>query len=228
MIDDINTLKNDNASLLAQIERLNQELADRSAFEESLQEKESFNFALFNYSPALTVIVDKTGRVLRSNRAKRESGDRLPLIGDIMYKDYANHHSVDMYSEMMAAMETQKQKSFPELKYQNKYISITISPFPHGAIIVSEDITRRKIAENDRINLIVDLNKALAEVETLHGLLPICAHCKKIRDDKGLWNNIEEYISRHSFADFSHTLCPGCVQLHYPEVWAKKMQKLGK
>jgi hypothetical protein len=57
----------------------------------------------------------------------------------------------------------------------------------------------------------------LAEVKTLSGLLPICSHCKKIRDDKGYWNKIETYISNHSNAMFSHGICEECVKKHYPD-----------
>ena len=61
------------------------------------------------------------------------------------------------------------------------------------------------------------LQEALASVRTLSGLIPICAHCKKIRDDKGYWNQLELYIQQNSDALFSHGLCPDCVQKLYPE-----------
>ena len=63
-----------------------------------------------------------------------------------------------------------------------------------------------------------ELSRALGSVKQLSGLLPICAHCKKIRDDKGYWSQIELYISKHSEADFSHGICPECVHLLYPEI----------
>ena len=66
-----------------------------------------------------------------------------------------------------------------------------------------------------RTNL--DLEKALTEVQNLSGLLPICASCKKIRDDKGYWNQIEAYIQQHSYAEFSHSLCPDCAKNLYPD-----------
>lgn len=62
------------------------------------------------------------------------------------------------------------------------------------------------------------IEDAMANVKVLRGLLPICAHCKKIRDDGGHWSRLEEYIGRHSEADFSHGLCPDCQQTHYPEL----------
>ncbi len=61
------------------------------------------------------------------------------------------------------------------------------------------------------------LRQALQKVRTLQGLLPICAHCKKIRNDKGYWQQVESYIGQHSEARFSHGICPDCVEHHYPE-----------
>jgi len=62
----------------------------------------------------------------------------------------------------------------------------------------------------------------LQEVKTLSGLLPICASCKKIRDDKGYWNILEQYISEHSDAEFTHGICPECAQRLYPDYYKKQ------
>jgi len=62
------------------------------------------------------------------------------------------------------------------------------------------------------------LNDAAKEVKKLSGFLPICASCKKIRDDKGYWNQIETYIKEHSEAQFSHSLCPDCAEKLYPDM----------
>jgi len=64
------------------------------------------------------------------------------------------------------------------------------------------------------------LQKALDEIKTLRGIIPICAHCKQIRDDEGMWKRMEEYIHAHSEASFSHGICPGCMQEHYPAEYA--------
>jgi DNA-binding NarL/FixJ family response regulator len=76
----------------------------------------------------------------------------------------------------------------------------------------------RKQAAAEREQLIAELQKALTEVKNLNGLLPICSHCKKIRDDKGYWHQVERYISAHTEATFSHGLCEECLHKHYPEV----------
>jgi hypothetical protein len=185
---------------------------------EDLREREAFNFALFQYNPLTTVIVDRQGRIVKSNIAKRQSGDRLPPIGAIMYRDYASHHSKDMHAELMQCIETGTAKAFPEMPYQDKILSITMAPFPAGAIITTQDITDTKRAEYDRITLINELKKALDEVEQLRGLLPMCASCKKIRDDTGYWNQIEEYFEKRGQLSFSHTVCPDCMRILYPEI----------
>jgi PAS domain S-box-containing protein len=81
-----------------------------------------------------------------------------------------------------------------------------------------EDISQRKEAENEREHLILDLQDALSQIHTLGGLLPICASCKKIRDEEGRWNHIESYIQSHSEAEFTHSFCPDCVRTLYPEM----------
>jgi PAS domain S-box-containing protein len=86
------------------------------------------------------------------------------------------------------------------------------------------DISERKRAAQERETLITDLQRALQEVRTLSGMLPICSSCKKIRDDKGYWNNLEMYISEHSEAEFSHGLCPDCAQRLYPKYFPKGPQ----
>ena len=64
-----------------------------------------------------------------------------------------------------------------------------------------------------------ELQAALNKVKQLAGLLPICASCKKIRDDKGYWKQIEQYIEAHSEAEFSHSICPECAYTLYPELY---------
>lgn len=78
-------------------------------------------------------------------------------------------------------------------------------------------ITENKILEEANLRLITDLENVLTEVRKLSGMLPICSSCKKIRDDAGYWNQIEEYIKDHSEVQFSHSICPQCAQQLYSE-----------
>ena len=77
---------------------------------------------------------------------------------------------------------------------------------------------RMDTAAKERENIILDLQTALSEVMTLRGIIPICSSCKKVRDDKGYWNQIESYIRDHSEADFSHSICPECAKKLYPDL----------
>jgi len=87
----------------------------------------------------------------------------------------------------------------------------------HRAILqVVADITARKRAESERNRLIEELSAAVLQVKQLRGLLPICAICKKIRNDEGYWEMLEAYISEHSEAEFTHSICPECAKNHYP------------
>jgi len=79
------------------------------------------------------------------------------------------------------------------------------------------DITERKQREKEREEMITELQTALEQIKTLKGIVPICAHCKKIRDDKGYWEQVEAYVSKHSDAQFSHSICPDCRKEHYPQ-----------
>lgn len=75
----------------------------------------------------------------------------------------------------------------------------------------------RRQAESEKERLIKELQKALAEIKTLSDLLPICAYCKNIRDDKGYWNKLEIYITEHAGTQFSHGICPDCMRKNFPE-----------
>lgn len=84
-------------------------------------------------------------------------------------------------------------------------------------LTVMKDITARKQAEAERFETIRELRAALAEIRDLQGILPICASCKKVRDDTGYWEQVESYVSRHTGAQFSHGVCPDCIKTLYPE-----------
>jgi CheY-like chemotaxis protein len=73
-------------------------------------------------------------------------------------------------------------------------------------------------AERERDRVIMELEKALGTIKTLSGLLPICMHCKNIRDVKGYWNKIEEFLGEYSEVEFSHSICDECLKKHYPDL----------
>jgi PAS domain S-box-containing protein len=80
-----------------------------------------------------------------------------------------------------------------------------------GLIGVARDVTQRKLATAARERIFGELQEALANIKTLRGFLPICASCKKIRDDSGYWNQLESYLREHADVEFSHGICPDCA-----------------
>jgi len=122
------------------------------------------------------------------------------------------------------------------LTWQNKKMGMMIEHRPVLAILkevaeirvelslAQQEIQRRKRVEKEKEGLIAQLQLALSEVKTLRGFLPICANCKKIRDDAGYWQKIEKYIEERSEAKFSHGICPECADLLYPELNLKDKQ----
>ena len=102
-------------------------------------------------------------------------------------------------------------------------VSLRLSPIKNesgrviGISAIERNITLRKREEAERLKLIQQLKDALANIKTLKGLLPICASCKKIRDDRGYWQKVESYISSHTQAEFTHGICPDCMHRLYPE-----------
>lgn len=116
------------------------------------------------------------------------------------------------------------------LQWQSRRHGVVIENRPILAIIrevtdvrkelssAQEEIRRRKAAEAENIRLIGELQRALAEVKTLRGFLPICASCKNVRDDAGYWQKIEQYVESRSDARFTHGICPSCIERLYPDL----------
>ena len=115
------------------------------------------------------------------------------------------------------------------LQWQSRRRQVTIENRPVLAILremaemseelslAQKEITRRKAVE-------AELQKALSEVKTLRGFIPICAGCKKVRDDEGYWEQIESYLQRHSGATFSHGMCADCLEKYYPSLMTENDQ----
>jgi len=117
------------------------------------------------------------------------------------------------------ALETKKGVRYFQVKLKRM---LDVSQKFSGIALILNDITERKQAEEERERLILELKEALSKVKLLSGLLPICASCKKIRNDNGYWEQMEMYVRDHSEADFSHGICPECAQKLYPEFYKKK------
>jgi len=134
---------------------------------------------------------------------------------------------------LKSVIETGQRQSGVEYRVQHKngtwrWHTSSAVPFKdeNGTVIgfygIAKDITENKQIREEREELILELQEALHKVKTLSGLLPICASCKKILNDKGQWEQMEVYIRDRSEAEFSHGICPECTQKLYPEYFKKK------
>ncbi len=91
-------------------------------------------------------------------------------------------------------------------------------------VTVEMALSKHKL-EMEHQQLLADLKETLAKIKRLSGMLPICASCKKIRDDKGYWNQVENYIRKHSEVEFTHGLCPECAHTLYPDYYKPKFNQ---
>jgi PAS domain S-box-containing protein len=124
---------------------------------------------------------------------------------------------MENYRRILAGQTMERQESI-RVRKDGKSIPVSFTRSPvkdgEGRIIgvstIERDITLERQEEDERLFLIQDLSRALANVNTLRGLLPICGACKKIRDDQGYWTQLESYIASHTQAEFTHGICPEC------------------
>lgn len=101
-----------------------------------------------------------------------------------------------------------------------RFVLIGALPLEETLVVTFSDITARKQAEAERERLIAQLQHALEEIHTLRGMLPLCSHCKSVRDDQGSWHRVDSYLSRHSAVKITHGICPDCIQSLYPDLAA--------
>jgi hypothetical protein len=168
-------------------------------------------------------IQDTDFRIIYQNaRAKEIIGDH---VGEYCFKAIERRENIcencpldlTLQDGRVRTVERQNPVVNPPL-----FVEITTSALrdTKGKIIagteVVRNITDRKILEREREKLIIDLAEALSAVKTLRGLLPLCASCKKVRDDKGYWTQVDQYIAEHSEAEITHGYCPECEKKHFP------------
>ena len=185
------------------------------------------------------VVVDMDGKIIASNELFAKMWKIPVKILEIRDVDKVRTYIMDQLKNPDVFIKKTKDiyadpeaKSFDTLYFKDGRIVDRYSQpqklddLTIGRVWSFRDITQRVLAQKKRESLIVDLKKALDEVKTLQGILPICSHCKQIRDDKGYWNKIETYIGNHSQAEFSHSMCPECSDnLYGDEEWYIEMKK---
>jgi CheY-like chemotaxis protein len=128
----------------------------------------------------------------------------------------------------LAAALTEKWRLHQEAKGQLEHLETLVQErtrvLRHTNERLETEIAERQRAQAERELLIAQLREALARVQTLSGLIPICASCKKIRDDQGFWRRVETYITEHSEAKFTHGLCPECAPKFFPGLEPPRVQ----
>jgi PAS domain S-box-containing protein len=209
---------------------LRKEIAERQRAEEAIIRAKMEWERTFDAASDLIAVIDRDYRIVRLNKAM---ADRLGLsfekaVGLSCYECFHEKDTPPSFCPHSELLKEGKAYSFElsEKRLGGDFV-VNVSPLrdPEGEIVgsvhVARDITERKRSEREREKLIGELRKALKEVKTLSGLLPICSVCKKIRDDKGYWNQIEAYIRDRSDADFSHGICPECARKLYPDIFRK-------
>jgi preprotein translocase subunit YajC len=152
-----------------------------------------------------------------------ESGNKKDAI--LITKAKGADHVLKLETKMLELTSYARKKAdnflgFAETsqsKLENITLILTISGVLLSVIIAFFTTHLVGKAQKELQNQKNKLQKALDEIKTLRGIIPICSHCKQIRDDEGSWQRIEEYIHSHSEAQFSHGICPGCMKKHYPE-----------
>jgi len=201
-----------------ELQKLVAELQDRS------DKAEEFYKNLFDNSHSIMLFIHpESGNILDANVAACEYyGYTKDEITNMRIMDINTLSEEQVLKEMQkATLAKRKIFNFCHRLSSGELKDVEVFSGPitlHGEKVlfsIINDISKRKTYEQEREDLITKLEKALAEIKTLRGILPICATCKKIRDDKGYWNQIETYIGAHSKVKFTHGICPECQAEFY-------------
>lgn len=200
-------------------------IEDRKRTENLLKTSEhQYRMLFMNNIAAILIIDPDTATIIDANPAACSFyGYSVDALTGMKISDINIMSEAEIAEEMKCAKDEEKNHFNFRHQLADKTVrdvEVYSGPITFGGktmlCSIVHDVFERKQVEIERENLIRKLQNALSEVKTLRGFLPICASCKKIRDDKGYWNQIEAYISEHSHAQFSHGLCPDCARKFYP------------
>jgi two-component system, sensor histidine kinase and response regulator len=231
-------LRDENGQIIGLI-GIGRDITERKIAEESLQHERNLLRTLIDNLPDMIFFKDVEGRYILDNQSHLRSmgmKHQEDIVGkttfDFNPPELARHYTEDEMrviqskQEMLDKEELAVHKDTGEQRWHltsrvpliDSYGKVT------GIVGIARDITEHKRAEAERERLIKELQAAAADIKVLSGLVPICANCKKIRDDKGYWTQLEGYIQEHSQAKFSHGVCPDCMEKLYPNFLPKKKE----
>jgi PAS domain S-box-containing protein len=207
------------------------EITEQKRIEEALRHEKTLLDALMDNIPDSIYFKDRQCRLLRMNRKEMldlNVDDMSQIVGktdaDLWGEEFGRKTITDEQrlmesGEPIIGLVESRQMEDGQINWTwtTKVPLRDDSGQIVGLVGISRGINDLMNAQKARDKLITELQTALADVKTLSGLVPICANCKKIRDDKGFWMQVESYIQRHSQAHFSHGICPDCMKKLYPE-----------
>jgi len=213
--------------LLRVNKQLEKEIEERKLAEKEIKMAREYTQSLIDSSLDMIISVDNERRMVEFNPAAEKTFgySKEKVLGekvDILYADSKEGESVHKMVRKTGEFAGEITNIRKNGKVFRSLLSSTILKDTAGHVIgnmgISRDIEEKKHAEEEREKLINELQEALKEIKTLRGILPLCSFCKKIRDDKGYWEQVDVYIYKHSQADISHSVCPECAKEHYPDL----------
>ena len=210
--------------------QLQEDITEHKRIEEALKKEKEFVENLIQTAQVIVLVSDTKGRIVQFNPYMENiSGYHL---NEVQGKDWFDTFLLEvdrkrireLFSKATDDIKTKgnvnpivtKDGREREIEWFDKTLKDSNGQ-TIGLLAIGQDITERKQARAEREKLICELQEALKNVKTLSSLLPICMSCKKIRDDKGYWNQIEEYITEHTDTLFSHGVCPDCLKKMYSD-----------
>lgn len=223
-----------NREVIKRTEHLTIEIENRQKAELLLKESQSRLETILETLPIGVWYTDSKGKIIYGNPAGQNIWQGARFVEPKQFHEYKawwRKTGKLISSEEWAvsrAIKKQEVSAEEELEIEcfdgtHKIILNWASPFLDdngdvlGVVVVNQDITKQKEAEQEREQLIEGLKQSFNEIKLLRDILPICAICKNIRNDEGYYEQIENYFHKNSGVDFSHTICPECLKERYPE-----------
>ena len=229
-------LRDSTGKVVAGIEAV-RDITQRKRMEEKLRESEERFRGIFEDGPLGMLIADPNFKILKVNRAVCEMLGYAEAdltgrsIGEITHAEDMEK-SADLSKQLLHGEVPlfRLEKRYVKKNGEALWVNLTVTAIrgQEGKVLYAlgmvENISRRRLAEQERERLVRNLQQALDNAKTLHGLLPMCAWCKKIRNDKGYWQKVEAYVQEHSDASFTHGICPECLNKVDPATAAEVLE----